>query len=82
MDNNTEGMPRWNGPGYETERVPYTREQMIELSATLQRGAEINLSDAFKGRLVAVLCASGSILIERNGYPDVEIQMMDSPVIN
>lgn len=75
-------LPRFMGDGASTEMVPYTREQMEQLSATLQRGAVVDLGGAFKGRLVAVLIASGTILIERDNHPDVEVQMMDNPILN
>lgn len=75
-------LPRWSGEGHETEQVPYTREEMEALQATLLRGVPVDMGDAFKGRLVAVLVASGTLLIERDNYPDVEISLFNNPVIH
>lgn len=72
-------LPRWNGEGVETEQVRYTREQMEALAATLLRNTPIDLGGCFKGRLVAVLVASGELLLERDNYPDVSVTLYNNP---
>ena len=53
-----------------------TREEVEECASKMKIGAPVSIGENVKGKLVAVLTATGSLLVECEGEKDVEVMLM------
>lgn len=70
--NNQEEIPRYRGKDAELRLM--TRDEVQALNFQLPRNFPIELGAGIRGRLIAILPVTGSLLVEPdNGGADVEI---------
>lgn len=75
-------IPRWQGEGIESERHIMSRDSVELLKENLLSGMPIDLGGCFKGRVIEVLCATSTVLIERPNLPGIEVDLYENPSIN
>lgn len=76
-----EEIPKWKGEGVETEMVLMNRDELQALAPKMPRNMPIDMG-GIRGKLIAFMFATGSILVERDNQPDIEIMLYTEPTLH